>query len=46
MEFVAVDDRFGQSGSPDELMAAFGLKSRDIVTAAGRVLKRKTARVF
>ncbi len=46
MEFVAVDDRFGQSGTPDELMTAFGLKSRDIVAAAERVLKRKMARVF
>jgi transketolase len=46
MEFVAVDDRFGQSGTPDELMAAFGLKSRDIVAAADRVLRRKMARVF
>ena len=46
MEFVAVDDRFGQSGAPDELMAAFGLKSRDIVAASERVLKRKLTRVF
>ncbi len=42
MEFVAVMDRFGQSGKPDELMAAFGLKSKDIVTAVKRVLKRKS----
>lgn len=41
MEFVAVDDRFGQSGKPDELMAAFGLKAVDIVRAAERVLARK-----
>lgn len=46
MEFVAVDDRFGQSGAPDELMTAFGLKSRDIVSAVDRVIKRKLARVF
>lgn len=46
MEFVAVDDRFGQSGTPDELMTAFGLRSRDILAAADRVLKRKTERVF
>ncbi|HWO57079.1 MAG TPA: transketolase C-terminal domain-containing protein [bacterium] len=46
MEFVAVDDRFGQSGTPDELMTAFGLKSRDIIAAGEKVLKRKTARVF
>ena len=41
MEFVAVMDRFGQSGKPDELMEAFGLKSKDIVAAVRRVLKRK-----
>lgn len=46
MEFVAVDDRFGQSGTPDELMTAFGLKSRDIVAATEKVLKRKVAKVF
>ena len=41
MEFVAVMDRFGQSGRPDELMAAFGLGAQDIVAAAERVLARK-----
>ncbi len=41
MEFVAVMDRFGQSGKPDELMAAFGLKSKDVIAAVRRVLKRK-----
>ncbi|MEW5702843.1 MAG: transketolase family protein [Candidatus Zixiibacteriota bacterium] len=46
MEFVAVDDRFGQSGTPDELMTAFGLKARDIVAAVERVMRRKTARVL
>jgi transketolase len=40
-EFVAVMDRFGQSGQPDELLRAFGLKSEDIVAAVKRVLKRK-----
>ncbi len=42
MEFVAVMDRFGQSGKPEELMEAFGLKARHIVAAAERVLERKT----
>ena len=41
MEFVAVMDRFGQSGRPDELMEAFGIKAQDIVAAAERVLARK-----
>jgi len=46
MEFVAVDDRFGQSGKPDELMAAFGLKAPDIVRAVLRVIARKGVRVY
>jgi len=41
MEFIAVNDSFGQSGSPDELMAAYHLKDVDIVTAVKKVLKRK-----
>ncbi|HEX7079119.1 MAG TPA: transketolase C-terminal domain-containing protein [Candidatus Eisenbacteria bacterium] len=41
MEFVAVHDRFGRSGKQDELMAAFGIKSPDILRAAERVLARK-----
>jgi transketolase len=41
VEMVAVDDRFGQSGKPDELMAAFGLKSKDIIARAHDVLRRK-----
>jgi transketolase len=44
MEFVAVQDRFGRSGKPEELMAAFGIKAPDIVRAADRVLARKNAR--
>jgi transketolase len=41
MELVAVHDRFGQSGKPAELMDAFGLRAKDIVAAADRVLARK-----
>ncbi len=43
MEFVAVMDRFGQSGKPAELMDAFGLRAKNIVEAAARVLRRKPA---
>jgi transketolase len=42
-EFVAIMDRFGQSGQPEELLKAFGLKSGDIVAAVHRVLKRKSS---
>jgi len=41
MELVAVHDRFGQSGKPAELMDAFGLRAKDIIAAAERVLARK-----
>ena len=44
VEMVAVHDRFGQSGKPAELMAAFGLKDTDVVAAIERVLARKGAR--
>lgn len=41
VEFVGMQDRFGESGSPDELMKAFGLTSEGIIGAVRRVLKRK-----
>ena len=44
MELVAVQDRFGQSGKPAELMDAFGLRAKDIVAAAERVVQRKCGR--
>ena len=44
VEMVAVRDRFGKSGKPDELMAAFGIKAPDIVRAAEGVLARKPHR--
>jgi transketolase len=44
MELVAVHDRFGQSGKPAELMDAFGLRARDIVAAAEKLIARKRAR--
>ena len=43
IEMVAVHDRFGQSGKPAELMAAFGLKENDVIAAIERVLARKGA---
>jgi transketolase len=41
IDCVAVMDRFGESGTPDELLTAFGLRSENIVEKAGRVLKLK-----
>lgn len=41
MEFVGVNDSFGGSGDPDELMALFGLTSKEIIAAAKKVIARK-----
>jgi len=41
IEFVAVDDKFGESGKPHDLMKKYGLHSTDIIAATHRVLKRK-----
>lgn len=40
-EFVAVQDSFGESGTPDQLMEKYGLKDRDIVAAVKRAVARK-----
>ena len=41
VEFVSVDDKFGQSGKPAELMAAYGLDAAHIVEAAQKAVSRK-----
>jgi len=41
LEMVGVRDRFGESGSPSELMSEFGLTSTDIQNAARRAMERK-----
>jgi transketolase len=41
MELVAVNDTFGESGKPEELMVKYGISSINIVEAVERVLKRK-----
>ncbi len=40
-EFVAVNDTFGESGTPDQLLKKYGLDTPDIVASAQRVLARK-----
>ncbi len=40
-EFVGVQDSFGESGTPDQLMAKYGLKDNDVVSAVERVMARK-----
>ncbi len=41
VEYVAMMDRFGESGEPNELMHKFGLDSKGIIKAVKKVLKRK-----
>ncbi len=41
MEFVAVNDQFGESGEPVDLLNKYGLGVSDIVQAVKNVLKRK-----
>jgi transketolase len=38
---VAVNDTFGESGTPDELLLKYGLDKVNIVAAAEKVMKRK-----
>ncbi len=40
-EYVAVNDSFGESGTPDELMTKYGLDTSNIVEAAMKVFNRK-----
>jgi transketolase len=40
-EFVAVNDSFGESGTPMQLMDKYGLSVADVVKAVKNVLKRK-----
>lgn len=41
MEYIAVDDSFGESGTPEELMKKYGLDDLHIVEAVKKVLARK-----
>src|SRR5690606_35076003 len=40
-EYVAVNDSFGESGTPAQLMEKYGLTAMDIVRAAQRAIQRK-----
>ncbi|TAE09032.1 MAG: transketolase family protein [Bacteroidetes bacterium] len=41
VEMVAVQDTFGESGVPEELMEKYGLTSKHIITAVDTVIARK-----
>lgn len=41
VEYVAVNDSFGESGTPEELMTKYGLDAANIVKSAEKVIMRK-----
>ncbi|MFA6404397.1 MAG: transketolase C-terminal domain-containing protein [Candidatus Paceibacterota bacterium] len=41
IEFVGVNDKFGQSGQPEELLDLYGLGEKDIYNAAKKAMLRK-----
>ncbi|MCX6246930.1 MAG: transketolase family protein [Bacteroidetes bacterium] len=45
MEMVAVNDQFGQSGKPEELLEKYRLEAADIVKAVQKVISRKRQKV-
>ncbi|MBN2668062.1 MAG: transketolase family protein [Bacteroidales bacterium] len=41
MEMIGVNDTFGESGTPEELMEKYGLNAESIVEASKKVIQRK-----
>lgn len=41
IEMVAVQDTFGESGTPDQLLEKYGLMPKDIIAAVEKVMARK-----
>lgn len=41
MEFVGMQDTFGESGAPEELLEKYHMTSKDVIQAVKKVLKRK-----
>ncbi len=41
LEYVAVNDSFGESGTPDQLLVKYGLDTIHVIDAVKKVLKRK-----
>jgi transketolase len=42
-EFIGMPDSFGESGTADELLTKYKMKSKDIVDAAKKVISRKSS---
>jgi len=43
IEFIGMPDSFGESGRPSELLKKYKMKSKDVVSAVKRVIRRKTS---
>jgi len=41
VEMIGMQNTFGESGEPDQLLEKYGMKAKDIVAAAKKVLERK-----
>ncbi|MEE2931376.1 MAG: transketolase C-terminal domain-containing protein, partial [Bacteroidota bacterium] len=41
LEMVGINDTFGESGTPRQLMEKYGLKADNIIEAVKKVVKRK-----
>lgn len=41
LEYVALDDQFGESGTPDQLLEKYGLSKNNIIKAAKKAISRK-----
>ena len=39
--FIATNDTFGESGTPEQLMEKYGLNSQSIIKSASEIIKRK-----
>jgi transketolase len=46
MEFLGVDEQFGQSGTQDELVAHYGMDSASIIKAVEKLLRGKPNSTF
>ena len=44
LEMVGVNDTFGESGTPRQLMEKYGLTAKDIVKASNKVIARKSSK--
>jgi transketolase len=43
MEFIGMQNHFGESGTPDELLAKYKMKVKDIVSSCKKVIARKNS---